>query len=401
MPEQFPVPVDLPAPRDGRPDLLLVAGEHSGDEHAAELLADLRKKHPNLKVACLGGPNLQAAGAQLLYDMTAVSIVGFVEVAKHYGFFKGLFNRTLDWIEKYRPLHICFVDYPGFNLRLADQLARRGLSVKGGGTIGVSYYISPQVWAWKAGRRFKMEKVLDRLGVIFPFEVDCFKDTQLPVEFVGHPFVDDDHRLPFFYDANGPVLLLPGSRTAAVGRIFPVLLEAFALALKERPELKALVVYPSERIKAVLDAALELHPGLSDSITFTKNGKDTQPARAVLMSSGTMSLAVALSGIPGAIVYRLNTLSYWIGRLVVKIPCIGIANILLESQPHKEFIQHEARADSLAAELLRSMTDEAKRNAFESAQALSDLLNPSEKRGASEWLLEGMGKKELGKVKTR
>ena len=129
--------------------------------------------------------------------MTAVSIVGFVEVAKHYGFFKGLFNRTLDWIEKYRPLHICFVDYPGFNLRLADQLARRGLSVKGGGSIGVSYYIGPQVWAWKAGRRFKMEKVLDRLGVIFPFEVDCFKDTQLPVEFVGHPFVDDDHRLPF------------------------------------------------------------------------------------------------------------------------------------------------------------------------------------------------------------
>ena len=145
-----------------------------------------------------------------------------------------------------------------------------------------------------------MEKVLDRLGVIFPFEVDCFKDTQLPaLSSSGILLLMMTIVFLFFYDANGPVLLLPGSRTAAVGRIFPVLLEAFALALKERPKLKALVVYPSERIKAVLDAALERHPGLSDSITFTKNGKDTQPARAVLMSSGTMSLAVALSGYPG------------------------------------------------------------------------------------------------------
>ncbi len=398
MPEQFPVPFDFPAPSDGRPDLLLIAGEHSGDEHAAEMLADLRKKNPNLKVACLGGPNLQAAGAQLLYDMTAVSIVGFVEVAKHYGFFKGLFNRTLDWIERYRPLHICFVDYPGFNLRVAEQLVRRGLSVKGGGSIGVSYYIGPQVWAWKAGRRFKMERVLDRLGVIFPFEVDCFKDTSLPVEFVGHPFVADGHCLPFVYDANGPVLLLPGSRTAAVGRIFPILLEAFALARAKKPDLKALVVYPSERIKAVLDNALERHPELSDAISFTKNGKEQQPARAVLMSSGTMSLAVAFSAIPGAIVYRLNPLSYWIGRMVVKIPYIGIANILLDRQPHKEFIQHEARAEALAAELLHSMTEEAKMDASESAQALFDLLNPSEKLCASEWLLEAMGKTASGKV---
>ena len=160
--------------------MLIIAGEHSGDEHAAQLVADMRVTNPDLNVACLGGARLAAEGAQLLYDLTAVSIVGFVEVAKHFRFFKKLFDQTFDWIERHRPKHICLVDYPGFNLRLAEQLFKRGLSVKGGGTIGISYYIGPQVWAWKAKRRFTMARILDRLGVIFPFEVECFTDTDLP-----------------------------------------------------------------------------------------------------------------------------------------------------------------------------------------------------------------------------
>jgi lipid-A-disaccharide synthase len=390
LPEQFPVPIDFPAPSDGRPDLLLIAGEHSGDEHAAEMLADLRKKNPNLKVACLGGPNLQAAGAQLLYDMTAVSIVGFVEVAKHYGFFKGLFNRTLDWIERYRPLHICFVDYPGFNLRVAEQLVRRGLSVKGGGSIGVSYYIGPQVWAWKAGRRFKMERVLDRLGVIFPFEVDCFKDTSLPVEFVGHPFVSPGYRSPVMHDPDGPVLLLPGSRTAAVERIFPRLLDGFALAREERPELDALVIYPSDSVKALLERVLQGYPQLKDAVSFRCNGLEQQPARAVLMSSGTMSLAVALSGIPGAIAYRLNPLSYLLGRLFVKIPYIGIANILLNRPLHKEYIQDKARAETLAAELLEACKPGSGDAAAQDAEAIRALLHPTSEATAADWLARAL-----------
>ena len=207
---------NFPAPVEGPPDLLIIAGEHSGDEHAAHLVAELKSRHPELKVACLGGLHLEAAGAQLLFDMTAVSIVGFVEVLKHYNFFKALFEQTVDWIERYRPKKICFVDYPGFNLRLAERLKELGLSRKGGGPIELSYYIGPQVWAWKAKRRFKMARTLDRLGVIFPFEVDCFKDTDLPVEFVGHPFVRSNYELPFVYDPSAPVLLLPGSRSTPV-----------------------------------------------------------------------------------------------------------------------------------------------------------------------------------------
>jgi lipid-A-disaccharide synthase len=388
MSDPLPAPLEFAAPRDGQPDVLIVAGEHSGDEHAAQLVADMRAKKPNLKIACLGGEELQAAGAQLLYDLTAVSVVGFAEVVRHYGFFKALFDRTLDWIERYRPKHICFVDYPGFNLRVAEQLLERGLSQKGGGEIAISYYIGPQVWAWKAKRRFKMARTLDRLGVIFPFEVDCFADTELPVEFVGHPFVRESYQQPLRYDASAPVLLLPGSRTAAVSRIFPLLLNGFRQAQQSKPSLKAKVVYPSQRIREVLESVLEQYSDLKTSIELVPNAESGMPASAVLMSSGTMSLACALSGIPGAIVYRLNPLSYWLGRMLVKIPYIGIANLLLERPLHPEFIQGAAKTDHLAKQILRALDDpRAAQDAADGAAELRKLLNAGSDASAAEWLL--------------
>jgi lipid-A-disaccharide synthase len=382
--------MDFPAPVDGPPDLLIIAGEHSGDEHAAYLVADLKARDPKLKVACLGGVELQAAGAQLLYELTAVSIVGFVEVLKHYDFFKGLFNRTLDWIERYPPRQICFVDYPGFNLRLAEQLHRRALSRKGGGPIELSYYIGPQVWAWKAKRRFKMAELIDRLGVIFPFEVDCFRDTDLPVEFVGHPFVRPSFELPFVYDASAPVLLLPGSRTTSVGRIFPLLLDGFSKALVSESDLQARVIYPSRQILNQLEEILESYPHLKARVAFSANDEKRIPASSVLMSSGTMSLAVALSGIPGAIAYRLHPLSYWMGRMLVKVPFIGIANLLLQRPLHREYIQSAATPEHLAKEILQARLPESSRTAAESAAELRELLQPERKASASDWLLEGV-----------
>lgn len=385
------VTTNFPEPVDGRPDLLIIAGEHSGDEHAAVLLADLRRMHPELKVACLGGVELQAAGAQLLYDLTAVSIVGFVEVVRHYRFFKGIFERTLDWIERYQPRHICFVDYPGFNLRLAEQLAARGLSKKGGGAIGLSYYVSPQVWAWKAKRRFKMAALLDRLGVIFPFEVACFADTDLPTEFVGHPFVRASWRPPFRYDAAAPVLLLPGSRSAAVGRIFPLLLAGFRQAKQARPDLKATVVYPSGPIRVLLETILQEHADLAASVELIRNGRENLSASAVLMSSGTMSLACALSAIPGAIAYRLNPMSYWLGRVLIKVKYIGIANLLLDRPLHPEFIQGAASSGKLSEQLLRALESrEAQEEAAASAAELRELLHAGSDASAAKWLAKGL-----------
>ncbi len=390
MSDLHPVPSEFAAPTDGQPDLLVIAGEHSGDEHAAQLIADVRLSHPDLKVACLGGSKLAAEGAQLLYDLTAVSIVGFVEVVRHYSFFKKLFEQTLDWIERYRPKHICLVDYPGFNLRIAKQLFKRGLSVKGGGGIGISYYIGPQIWAWKAKRRFAMARTLDRLGVIFPFEVECFADTELPVEFVGHPFVHPKYKLPLCYDASAPVLLLPGSRVAAVSRIFPALLDGFRMAHRSKPDLKARVIYPSQKIREVLDQVLKDYSDLEGSIELVSNFGCVLPASAVLMSSGTMSLVCALSGIPGAIVYRLNPISHLLGRLLVKIPYIGIANLLLDRPLHPEFIQGAAKPKSLAKQILNALEDPlAAQTAAVGALELRKLLGAESDVRAAEWLTRG------------
>ncbi|MFT6059866.1 MAG: lipid-A-disaccharide synthase, partial [Lentimonas sp.] len=222
-----------------------------------------------------------------------------------------------------------------------------------------------------------------------PFEVECFADTELPTEFVGHPFVRDDYQLPLSYDPSAPVLLLPGSRTAAVGRIFPLLLQGFQLAQKSKPELKAKVVYPSQRIRAVLETVLQDYPLLQSSIELVRNEEDGLPASAVLMSSGTMSLACALSGIPGAIVYRLNPISYWLGRILIKIPYIGIANLLLKRPLHPEFIQGAAKPKRLAEQILIALDDpRAGHAAAVGAAELRGLLHAGSDVSAADWLLE-------------
>jgi lipid-A-disaccharide synthase len=157
------LPATLSAPR-GRPDLLVIAGEHSGDEHAARMVRELLASGKVSNVCAVGGPALEKAGAQLLCDLTAFSVVGLFEVLKHYGEFKRLFNAVVEWVRAYRPRAVCLVDYPGFNLRLAKALKKAGLSRKGGGDIAVFDYIGPQIWAWKARRRFTMARDLDALA---------------------------------------------------------------------------------------------------------------------------------------------------------------------------------------------------------------------------------------------
>jgi lipid-A-disaccharide synthase len=375
------LPFRLPPPLDGHVDVLIVAGEHSGDEHAARMVRELRAKHPELVVAALGGPQLAAAGAQLLHDLTASSVVGLVEVLRNYSFFRELFHETLRWIGEHRPRAVCFVDYPGLNLRLAAALRERGLSTRGGGRIKALYYISPQIWAWKAGRRFPMARDLDAMAVIFPFEVKCYADTTLPVEFVGHPFVAPGHAEPVRYDPAGPVLLLPGSRKQAVARIFPVLLAGFRAFGRG----EAVVLYPSDDILQVLQAA---NPPAS--VRLQRTGEPIA-ASAVLTSSGTMSMHCALAGLPGAIAYRTNPLTYLLARWLVNVKYIGIANLLLDEAMYPEFIQNAATPKALAEELRTCCDDPARRErtAIQAAR-LRALLSEPTTGSAADWLARNL-----------
>ena len=376
---QPPLPAAFAA-APARPDLLIVAGEHSGDQHAASTVQRLAAARPGLRVDALGGPALKGAGAQLLHDMTTFSAVGFVEVVSNYGFYQKLFALTLDWIRQYRPKAICLVDYPGFNLRLAAALKKEGLSKAGGGDIPVYFYISPQIWAWKSGRRHTMAETLDSLGVIFPFELDCYRDTKLPVRFVGHPFVAPDHTPPVKFDRRAPVLLLPGSRPKAVKAIFPILLETWARYAAKHPDARAVVIHPGRPVLDVLEHLIAAHPDAAKNLTLTEgpaHADDPVKARAVLTSSGTMSLSVALAGIPGAIVYKANPITWWIGEKFIgdRIKYLGIANILLNRPAWPEFLQKEADPAKLAARLEACVSDEGIiLDAQNDAAALHDLL---------------------------
>jgi lipid-A-disaccharide synthase len=386
---ELPTTLPLPDPV-GQVDLLIIAGEHSGDEHAAKIVEGMLRERPELRIAALGGQHLAATGAQVLFDLPKVSVVGFFEVLKHLRFFRRLFQATLDWIETHRPAQICFVDYPGFNLRLAKALKARGLSRKGGGNIGLHYYVAPQIWAWKPRRRFAMAATLDRLGVIFPFETECFGDTDLPVKFVGHPFVAKDAAAALYYDADAPILLLPGSRRAAVGRIFPVLLQSFRLARQNESSLRARVVYPTAALREQLESIASVFPDLRDAIEWLPNSTPRIAGSRVLMSSGTYSLACALAAIPGAIVYRLHPISYGLGKILVKVPFIGIANILLQRAIYPEYLQAEAKPATLARALSDAGKPERVALARADAAELRTCLRPETHTTAASWMLEGM-----------
>lgn len=377
----------LPSP-GGPPDLLIVAGEHSGDAHAALMVRGALQAAPGLRVCAIGGPRLAAAGAQLLWDLTGSSVVGIVEVLKNLPFFSALGAAALQWIREYRPRAVCFIDYPGFNLRLAEALRRQGLSRKGGGRIRTVYYISPQIWAWKGARRFSMARDLDAMAVIFPFEVDSYADTGLPVEFVGHPFLtgssaeEAGEASPVRYDAAGPVLLLPGSRRQAVRRIFPALLAGHRAA-RTRP---AVVLFPDDEVRAVLESSLAKHPHADVALQPVQGAG--VGAAAVLTSSGTMSMQCALAGIPGAIAYRANPGTYWLGRWLVEVKYLGIANLLLSEPMYPEYIQRAATPEALAAEIHACLEGpERRERALRQSRRLRELLSAPASATPSAWLL--------------
>jgi lipid-A-disaccharide synthase len=378
---------EFSSPSDGEVDLLIIAGEHSGDELAAHMVKHLLEKHPQLKVAALGGEKLKQSGAKLVFNMVDHSVMGLVDVIKNYSFLKRLFNNTLDWIEKYQPKHICFVDYPGFNLRLAKVLKAKQLSRKGGGDIGLHYYVSPQIWAWKSQRRFKMAKVLDSLGVLFPFEKKWYSDTNLPVTYLGHPFAEKDYPLPVEYDPNGTILLLPGSRIKSIEVIAPTIFKAFQQIVLEDDSLTGVVLYPSQQVERYLKTLLESYPALTDKVSLVKNDSVKLKVKGAIMSSGTISLSMALASVPGVIMYKLSNLNYALVRILIKVRFIGLANLILDQSIYPELLQKEATVDNIVSHFTPCLSNQDSINDFmDASNVLKYKLLDEREMSASEWI---------------
>jgi len=377
------------SPVSGGCDLLVVAGEASGDEHAARLVRDILEQKPEMKISTLGGNELKSAGAELVFPLAQHAVVGLWEVLKNYWLFKDIFEATIQWIEENQPKCVLLVDYPGFNLRLAKALKKRRISYKGGGEIKVLQYISPQLWAWKANRRFEMAETLDALGIIFPFEQECYSDVSLPVSFVGHPFSHPSYQAPVRFEERGDLLLLPGSRSQPVSRILPIFLDAFEILLEEGRDLSGIVPLPDQNLRTLAESLIASRNKLSGKIKIVVRSSMLE-ARAALMSSGTMSLSCAWGGVPGVIGYRAHPFTYMIGKLLVNVPHLGMANLLLpEDPPNPEFLQSQANGTRLAREIGKILDDpKSGEHARETAKKLHELLAQPQKLSLVEWLVQ-------------
>jgi lipid-A-disaccharide synthase len=346
-------------------ELLVVAGEASGDLHGARLLTELRRLVPDLAPFGLGGDEMRAAGLAPVAHSSEISVVGITEVLKILPRAREVFADLLREVDRRRPALAVLIDFPDFNLRLAKELKRRGVSVL--------YYISPQVWAWRRGRIKTIARVVDRMLVLFPFEVDFYRDHGVDVVHVGHPLVDEVPVLPQAWDLDpstgGPfrVALLPGSRVSEVEALLPTLLEAARRLATELPVEVRIIRAPTVPPELV-DEAVEL-AGLQVEIVAEERFAAIADSHLALCASGTATLEVGLLGTPMIMVYRLAAWTYALARLLVKLPNVSLVNLVLGRRVVPELIQGDANPERIAAEAARLLTDAAERGRMRAALA--------------------------------
>ncbi len=328
--------------------LLVIAGEVSGDMHAADVIRELKSRPSGFDVWGVGGDHLRAEGMEILYDVKEMDVLGFVEVLKRYSFFKMVFAEILAEVDRRKPDAALLVDYPGFNLRLAKELKKRG--------VKVLYYICPQVWAWNRGRIPKMAQVIDRLMVIFPFEVDVFKGVDLKVDFVGHPMIDELRALraeapkPLPWNGAKKVALLPGSRKQEISYILEPLLDAAYLLEQSRSDLSFIIPVPERRLKffeETMKTATNVPKNLS--VVIGQSREVLKQADAALVASGTATLEAALLGCPTVLVYRGSFVNCILVKLLIRVPWFGIANIVSNREIMPERLQEEMEPAKLVA----------------------------------------------------
>jgi len=340
--------------------LHIIAGEVSGDTHGAGLMRELLVLEPGMKFTGLGGPRMRdLAGAGIEDWVETAGVVGLWEVLKMYGYFKKRFNAVVAEVLANKPAAVVLVDYPGFNLRVAKALR------EGGYTGKLLYYISPQVWAWKKGRVKTMAKVLDLMICIFPFEKDFYEKSGLRTEFSGHPMVDRVVTLRRNWERErGLVGWFPGSRLNEVKRLFPVMLQA-ALAIRmQHPQARFAVSAANETLAGHLRLMAD-EAGMPEAKTWIETGTVydlMQRAQVGAVASGTATLEAACFGLPYALVYRVNTFTYIVAKLVVRIKNIGIINVLAKRNVVKELVQGGLTSDTLAAEMVDLLTNPVRRH---------------------------------------
>lgn len=337
--------------------ILIVAGEASGDLHAANLIRAARELDPGLSFFGVTGEKMRQAGCETLLPSEQIAVMGLVEVVRHLPAIRRAFYRvTATFHGPNRPDLLVLVDFPGFNMRLARAAKQAG--------IPVLYYITPKVWAWRRGRAKKLAQITDRLAVIFPFEPKIFRTYGAEVDYVGNPLLDEfaeyKHRVaetrPYAVPGKTLVGLFPGSRRSEIRFNLETMLETAGCLVEQHPGMAFLMPLASSLCHGDLSERIDAS-GLPIRLIADDIYGVAASCNAVLAVSGTVTLQVALTGTPLAVMYKMAPLSFAIAKRVVKLKCISLVNIVAGRRVVSELLQYDASPKQLSRELLKILED--------------------------------------------
>lgn len=329
----------------------IIAGEASGDLHASNLMKELKVLDVNAHFRCWGGDLMQAQGGNIVKHYRELAFMGFTEVLMNLRtIFDNIKFCKKDILEN-RPDVLILVDYPGFNLRIAEFAKAEG--------IKVFYYISPQIWAWKQSRVHKIKRVVDKMFVILPFEKEFYQQFDYSVDFVGHPLLDavanyTTQTSTLSVETNKPIIaILPGSRKQEITTMLPIML---AMVTQYKNYQFVIAAAPSQSKEFY-----QTFIGDSDvKIVFDQTYQLLQKAEAALVTSGTATLETALFGVPEVVCYKGGAISYAIAKQLVKVKYISLVNLIMDEEIVKELIQNELNENNLKLELDKLLNQETR-----------------------------------------
>jgi lipid-A-disaccharide synthase len=333
--------------------LFLIAGEASGDFHGAHLVRQLKQLDPNIVCRGLGGQLMAAEGVELVYDLPKEAVLGLGDVLKKYFLFRSIFHKALREVTHFRPDAIILIDYPGFNLRFAKKINK---------SFPVIYYISPQIWAWAGRRIHTIKRTVNHMIVFFKFEKEIYEKAGVPVTWVGNPLVDlakpsksrtelRSELLPKMASEAKMVALLPGSRKTEVERILPEMLSVAKTLQKRVPNTRFFISESNTLPEALYEEILiKANPTYPIHRVRNRTHDLLHASDFALVSSGTATLEATLAFSPFVILYKTAWSTFFLGRRLIRIPYIGLVNVVAGRKVVPEFIQHEIRTETIAQE---------------------------------------------------
>ncbi|RKY37633.1 MAG: lipid-A-disaccharide synthase [Candidatus Omnitrophota bacterium] len=331
--------------------IIIIAGEPSADTYGALLSDELKRLQPEIIISGIGSNKMRKAGVEIFADLSQYAVIGFIEALKHIHIFKKIFALCLKKIDLLKPQAIILIDFPGFNLRLAKKIKQIFPAVK------IIYYVSPQVWAWGKHRLKLIQKVVDKMIVLFKFEAEFYKKNNIPAEFAGHPLTkivkraEDKKKLYTNMEItkkDNIIALLPGSRRGEIKRIFPLMLKSAVLIAKQMPETKFILLKSTNITEQTVQKIIKPYLFLKIKIIDRNIYDYLSVCTYAWVCSGTATLETAILEIPMLIVYKTSCVTWFLSKMLIKLPFIGIVNIVAGEKIFPEFIQFQATPKNIA-----------------------------------------------------